>query len=181
MAARAKPRSTSRDPDPVDDWIRMVAINRLTGHSPGFFSVYTLPPNQAVAVESQGKINAKRDQIAAASRCRQADPARRRGSLLGETGHMDSHPTRLSSALDARDASGSIPDASVALVVTSPPFLDIVHYAADNWLRCWFAGIDVDTRDISMASDRKRRGATWSPVTLTEQARIVRPRRTRCL
>src|SRR6185312_2918990 len=28
--------------DPVDDWIRMVAINRLTGHSPGFFSVYTL-------------------------------------------------------------------------------------------------------------------------------------------
>ena len=31
-------------PDPVDDWIRMVAMNRLTGHSPGFFSVYTLPP-----------------------------------------------------------------------------------------------------------------------------------------
>ena len=24
-----------------DDWIRMVATNRLTGHSPGFFSVYT--------------------------------------------------------------------------------------------------------------------------------------------
>jgi hypothetical protein len=22
----------------------MVAVNRLTGHSPGFFSVYTLPP-----------------------------------------------------------------------------------------------------------------------------------------
>src|SRR5204863_8558711 len=31
--------------DAVDEWIRMVAINRLTGHSPGFFSVYTLPPN----------------------------------------------------------------------------------------------------------------------------------------
>ena len=28
------------NPDPVDDWIRMVAINRLTGHSPGFFSVF---------------------------------------------------------------------------------------------------------------------------------------------
>ena len=23
--------------DPVDDWIRMIALNRLTGHSPGFF------------------------------------------------------------------------------------------------------------------------------------------------
>ena len=30
--------------DAVDGWIRMVALNRLTGHSPGFFSVYTMPP-----------------------------------------------------------------------------------------------------------------------------------------
>ena len=30
--------------DAVDGWIRMVALNRLTGHSAGFFSVYTLPP-----------------------------------------------------------------------------------------------------------------------------------------
>src|SRR5205823_1829244 len=29
--------------DPVDDWIRLVALNRLTGHSPGFFSAYTMP------------------------------------------------------------------------------------------------------------------------------------------
>src|SRR5687768_13721378 len=28
--------------DSVDDWISLVALNRLTGHSPGFFSVYTL-------------------------------------------------------------------------------------------------------------------------------------------
>lgn len=49
--------------DSVDDWIRMVAINRLTGHSPGFFSVYTLPPNQAVSVASQRKINSRLGQI----------------------------------------------------------------------------------------------------------------------
>lgn len=48
--------------DAVDGWIRMVALNRLTGHSPGFFSVYTMPPNQAVSVKSQLKINAHRDQ-----------------------------------------------------------------------------------------------------------------------
>ena len=35
----------------------MVATNRLTGHSPGFFSVYTLPPNQAASPENQIKIN----------------------------------------------------------------------------------------------------------------------------
>jgi len=31
---------------------------------------------------------------------------------------------------------------SVDLTVTSPPFLDVVDYAADNWLRNWFNGID---------------------------------------
>ena len=41
----------------------MVALNRLTGHSPGFFSVYTLPPNQAVSVERQRKINTERGQV----------------------------------------------------------------------------------------------------------------------
>ena len=49
--------------DPVDAWILMVATNRLTGHSPGFFSVYTLPPNQAVSIESQKRINQKRAQV----------------------------------------------------------------------------------------------------------------------
>ena len=48
--------------DGIDRWIRMVAVNRLTGHSPGFFSVYTLPPNQAASAESQAKINARRKQ-----------------------------------------------------------------------------------------------------------------------
>ena len=40
----------------------MVAINRLTGHSSGFFSVYTLPPNQSVSIKSQKKINKKKQQ-----------------------------------------------------------------------------------------------------------------------
>ncbi|MBI3538547.1 MAG: site-specific DNA-methyltransferase, partial [Chloroflexi bacterium] len=48
--------------DALDAWIRMVATNRLTGHSRGFFSVYTLPPNQAVSRDSQRKINSKRKQ-----------------------------------------------------------------------------------------------------------------------
>jgi hypothetical protein len=51
------------DTDYIDDWIRMVATNRLTGHSKNFFSVYTLPPNQAVTQERQKKINEQRKQI----------------------------------------------------------------------------------------------------------------------
>ena len=42
---------------------------------------------------------------------------------------------------DAR-STPEIPDSSVQLTVTSPPFLDIVQYREDNWLRCWFNGLD---------------------------------------
>ncbi len=41
-------KKKNEEEDFVDRWIRMVATNRLTGHSKNFFSVYTLPPNQAV-------------------------------------------------------------------------------------------------------------------------------------
>ena len=56
-------RRASGSEDAIDRWIRMVATNRLTGHSKGFFSVYTLPPNQATSPANQIKINRKLRQI----------------------------------------------------------------------------------------------------------------------
>ena len=32
---------------------------------------------------------------------------------------------------------------SVALIVTSPPFLNTVDYQKDNWMRSWFCGTDA--------------------------------------
>ncbi len=161
----------STDPDRADDWIRMVALNRLTGHSSGFFSVYTLPPNQAVSVEAQAKINASRGQVPPL-RDVAAIINRKTRSLLKD-GSPPPHPTALLGTGPA-GASSFIADGSVSLVVTSPPFLDIVQYAGDNWLRCWFAGIDVDAVAIGM----HRTEAAWTVMvreTLAEQARIVRP------
>ncbi len=34
------------------------------------------------------------------------------------------------------------------LVVTSPPFLDVVNYKQDNWLRCWFNDIDSEAVEV---------------------------------
>jgi hypothetical protein len=157
--------------DPVDDWIRMVALNRLTGHSPGFFSVYTLPPNQAVSVESQRKINEKRRQTPQPKNVA-ALILKKTKSLLAEGGMADHPPSILGSA--PADDTRFVVDGSVSLVVTSPPFLDIVQYAEDNWLRCWFAGIDVAQVKI----DRHRNEASWSAMvraTLAELARVVKP------
>lgn len=131
--------------DDVDRWIRMVATNRLTGHSKGFFSVYTLPPNQAISAERQKKINKERKQKPEYRDVRELIN-RKTNQLL--KGINDEHRKILAQTLIATsntDASltKSIKANSIALTVTSPPFLDIVQYAADNWLRCWFNGINV--------------------------------------
>ena len=157
--------------DPVDDWIRMVAINRLTGHSPGFFSVYTLPPNQAVSAQSQRKINEKRGQIPPDRDIKKLI-LKKTASLLSD-GQMASHPPPLLTTCIAQ-STPAIPSGSVQLVVTSPPFLDIVQYAEDNWLRSWFAGIDV--AGVAIAHHRTESG--WQNMvrdTLGELARVVRP------
>ncbi len=158
------------DPDPVDDWIRMVAINRLSGHSPGFFSGRSMPPNQAVSVKSQERINAKLG-LSPPKRDVASVIVKKTRTLLAD-GVPPLHPPALLLAGPAAKTA-MIDDGSVALVVTSPPFLDIVQYAADNWLRCWFAGIDIAAVEIAMHKDE----ATWTAMvheTLAEQARLLR-------
>jgi DNA modification methylase len=158
------------DPDHAVDWVRMIAINRLTGHSPGFFSVYSLPPNQAVTIEAQRKINAARQQVPEARDIR-AIILKKTKSLLAD-GMMPRHPHGALFTCDASHTRG-LDIGEVDLVVTSPPFLNIVQYAKDNWLRCWFAGIDVDSVQIAMHS----RVDAWQDMvvqTLREQARVLR-------
>jgi hypothetical protein len=149
----------------------MVAINRLTGHSPGFFSVYTLPPNQAVSAQAQRKINERRGQIPADRDVKRLI-LRKTASLLSD-GQIAPHPPSLLVTGPAQSAP-TIPTSSVQLVVTSPPFLDIVQYAEDNWLRSWFAGIDAE--NVAIAHHRTEVG--WQQMvreTLNELARIVSP------
>ncbi len=158
-----------RQLDHIDDWIRMVAINRLTGHSSGFFSVYSMPPNQAVSVKSQMKINTKRNQTPPERDISEIIIKKSRSLLkqaykASEQGRFFTCPANNTPEIKAN---------SVDLVVTSPPFLDVVQYATDNWLRCWFAGIDVGSVKISM----HKKIAEWQEFvrsTFEELARVVK-------
>jgi hypothetical protein len=127
--------------DSIDEWLRMVAINRLTGHSAGFFSVYTLPPNQAVSIKAQEKINRDRNQTPAPKNVAAIILKKSRNLLSEEVSELFMPRQNLLVNAPAADTA-AIPSHTVSLVVTSPPFLDVVDYAGDNWLRCWFAGID---------------------------------------
>ena len=157
------------NPDPVIDWIRMVSINRLSGHSPGFFSGRSMPPNQAVSVKAQVKINEKLG-VTPPVRDIKKILIKKSKSLLrdGSITKKVKSSLFLGSAWDTP----SIPDNSVKLVVTSPPFLDIVQYAADNWLRCWFSGIDAGSVKIAMHKSTE----SWTEMVhsvLGEMARII--------
>jgi len=164
--------------DALDDWICLLALNRLTGHSPGFFSVYTLPPNQAVSVKSQRKINADRNQT--------PPPRDVPALILKKTRQLlrdcDTPTRRVLASVAPRALlltqpaarTPQIPDCSVALVVTSPPFLDVVDYATDNWLRCWFLGLDAKSVKLTVPKKLDAWQAAMTEV-FHELHRVLKP------
>lgn len=163
--------------DNIDAWIRMVAINRLSGHSKGFFSVYTLPPNQAVSVKRQLKINEIRNQVPEYKETL-SRILKKSKSLLKDwneaTSKNNAHDlSGVLTNLDAQNVS-EIATASAQLAVTSPPFLDVVDYQADNWLRCWFIGIDSSEIKISQLKNIAEWEKTMTKV-LKDLHRIVKP------
>src|SRR5688572_681224 len=173
-------RLCNNDEDSVDRWIRMVATNRLTGHSPGFFSVYTLPPNQAVMPDDQVRINARLKQEPEYRDIR-ALILKKTMQLQGRLGAAERWRPRKAAAdalllsKDAR-ATDEIPADSVQLTVTSPPFLDVVQYARDNWLRCWFNGFDAEKigGQITMSKTVEEWQAEMTAV-FAELHRVTRP------
>jgi DNA modification methylase len=162
--------------DDIDRWIQMVATNRLTGHSKGFFSVYTLPPNQAVTVERQRKINRDRDQKPEPRNVSELI-LRKSKSLLTDLA-ADERETLTSIKpkllIGSSAYTPTIKSGSVSLVITSPPFLDIVNYASDNWLRCWFNGIDETKIPIWMIKKKEDWQAKMTEV-FQELYRVLKP------
>jgi len=140
-------KKKNEEEDFIDSWIRMVATNRLTGHSKNFFSVYTLPPNQAITQERQKRINKLRKQVPAYKDVKYIILKKTRDltsrmdiKLIVQLKKIGIKAKFLNE--DARFTS-NIKKNSVQLTVTSPPFLDIVNYVEDNWLRCWFNNINA--------------------------------------
>lgn len=170
-------RETAGTLDAIDSWIRMVATNRLTGHSVGYFSVYTLPPNQAVSIASQIRINEKRQQTPTPRDIRKII-LKKSASLLKDLTPEEkknlSHVGKKSQCLTGSSAqTAAIASGTISLVVTSPPFLDIVQYDQDNWLRCWFNGIDSKAVPIWQL----RKADAWQAAMSTvfvELARVLR-------
>jgi len=172
-------RSKAGNEDNIDRWIRMVATNRLTGHSPGFFSVYSLPPNQAVSAERQRKINEKRGQKPEYRPTRDIIVKKTR-SLLRDVKSSERETLKKvapQARFLCRDARNTevLPGESIQLIVTSPPFLDVVQYSDDNWLRLWFNGYNAEDlkKEVTLLS-RVEKWAAFMQEIFQELFRVVR-------
>jgi hypothetical protein len=173
-------RKKERKEDRVDRWIRMVATNRLTGHSSGFFSVYTLPPNQATQPKSQIRINRLRNQTPEYRNIKNII-LKKTGTLLkrvSEHERENLNTVRDQARFLSTDArrTSNINAKTIQLTVTSPPFLNIVQYSNDNWLRCWFNSLD--DRAIAAHITMSRTIDEWCSVmggVFIELFRITQP------
>jgi len=173
-------RESSGVQDHIDDWIRMVATNKLSGHSKHFFSVYTLPPNQACSPQKQIEFNVKygrtptykntKEIILKKSHELQKDITQEVRNRMFEIGNK-----ALCLNTDA-SLTQEIPASSVSLVVTSPPFLDVIDYAGDNWLRCWFNNIDIDNVQKKITVTNKlEKWELFMKSVFIELYRVVKP------
>lgn len=158
-------------PDPAADWIQMIALSRLTGHSSGFFSVKTLPPGQMTTIAGQKRMNERYGRVPEAKDLRHIISSKAT-QLLRDGCVKNDLPHRLE--VSSAWSTPWIRDAEVNLVVTSPPFADVIDYGHSNWMRAWFAGFA--TADIAFSHHRSLED--WSAMirrTLLELVRVVKP------
>jgi len=143
--------------DIVDKWIQLLVTNRLTGHSQGFLSVYTMPPNQAVTQERQRKINKAKNQIPEYRNLKESVLKKYQSLIRNLSVTEKANLTDIKNKIKFlnKDASDTptIRPKSVKLIITSPPFLNVVRYDDDNWLRLWFNNINRLDLKITMLRD----------------------------
>lgn len=166
--------------DYVDKWLQMIISNRLTGHSKGFLSVYTLPPNQAVTIERQKKINKQRNQKPEYRNLREIVLKKSKQLIKDiKNEHIKNlNIIRTNSLFLTKDARNTpeIKSNSVKLTVTSPPFLDVIKYDDDNWLRCWFN--NINSKEIGKNITMSKKLEDWNNVmndVLKELYRVTQP------
>ena len=163
--------------DRISNFIELLAISRLHGHSPGFFSVYSFP-QISIPPKRQELINRSRRQEpeyrAVAPRIiRKAAQALRDGF---SSEFLSVASANMMQTSDAR-AMKFIPANSVDLVVTSPPFLDKVDYITDNWLEFWFAGISpLKFRENLIMCRSLEEWTNFVSDFLTELLRVTKPK-----
>lgn len=161
--------------DKILIYIIYIALSRLHGHSDGFFSNYSFP-QFSILPESQKKNNEKRNI--------KSEYKDIKSRILKKFLKDHSKPlpdeykiSRFNEYFQLNSTNMYlIPDNSVDLIITSPPFLDKVNYKQDNWLRAWFLGIEDKLNELPLGIFSTLE--EWSEFikdSIKEMIRIIKP------
>jgi len=70
-------------------------------------------------------------------------------------------------------------DASVDFILTSPPFLGVINYIDDNWLRFWFLGYNREKlRKVLIQTNNLEEYKQFLLVSMKEMHRVLKPNKT---
>lgn len=163
----------------ADQFIEMIALSRLHGHSDGFFSVYSFP-QISVPSSAQVRINAQRNQTPEyrAIKPRILKKARRVLADFIPNELADLRAVSSQNVFTCHDTRNmeSIHDGVAALIVTSPPFLNKADYIQDNWLEFWFLDIDQEPlKKRVVQTDDLDHWSAFMEGSMKEMHRVLRP------
>jgi len=166
----------ARKRDVVNDFIELLVVSRLHGHSKGYFSAYTFA-EASLLPERQVLLNRKRhcepDYRPVAPRIiKRAAEALRDGFSTDFFEVASSNNIAISDARAMRD----LPPNSVDLIVTSPPLpLDDEPEASDMWIEFWFTGLRRQYEELGSfgGSGQWRKFISEG---LREMLRVLKPR-----
>lgn len=152
------------------DAVTALALGRMHGHSSGFFSAFTFnavsvrPPALRRLREKHGGAIEYRDVRAILMRA-----AKR---FIPEAGLYNDGSSGVGEA-DARAL--PLADGSIDVVITSPPFLDVIDYPDVNWVREWFVDSTAPSKSAPFVMRSKTDYSAFLRDVLTELCRVVRP------
>ncbi len=166
--------------DDVDRFIEVIALSRLHGHSPGFFSAYSFP-QISVPPRRQKKINAKHGEPVEKNLAELIMRKAKR-SIRKETQELNTlrkyGVNSCYTQFDTRNLPKSIyKNSFIDLIITSPPFLAQVDYLGDNWLEFWFLNINPDDfKDKLVMTNSLETWKDFIEDSLVEMYRVLKER-----
>jgi DNA modification methylase len=120
--------------NPIDNLIKAIILGRLHGHSPAFFSAFSFNVI-SISPEAFRKQNIKHG-----SKPEDRDVVPRiliKAKTILKDPIIEQPKSKL---YLAKSTKLPLHNDSIDLIVTSPPFLSVINYIDDNWLRFWFLG-----------------------------------------
>lgn len=170
--------------DYLDYWIMMVVLTRLVGHSNGFFSVRTMPPNISVTSNKQIILNQKHDLEPIYKNFKEII-LKKSKSLLKDIEENIDYFNKIANYnhyynFDSRKLY-DIKNDSVDLVITSPPFLNVINYYTDNWMKMDYLNIPYINDDVIFITSNIEKWNEFMKQTIVELSRVTKKNKMICI